>query len=54
MPNFIRSSFKKHSQFDLMLAKLDCIAATIAVESTHHAPRMGGLGTESVCAAQKD
>ena len=29
-----------------------CIAATIEVESPYHAPRMDGLGTESVCAAQ--
>ncbi len=29
-----------------------CIAATIAVESPHHALRGGGLGTKSVCAAQ--
>jgi hypothetical protein len=27
------------------------LAATIAVESPHHALRVGGLGTESVCAA---
>jgi len=29
-----------------------CIAARIVVESPHHALRMGGLGTNSVCAAQ--
>ncbi len=29
-----------------------CIAATIEVESPYHAPRMDGLVTESVCAAQ--
>jgi len=29
----------------------DCIAATIAAESPHHALRMGGLAAESVCAA---
>ena len=29
-----------------------CIAATIVVESPYHAPRMGGLVTESVSAAQ--
>jgi hypothetical protein len=30
-----------------------CIAARIVVESPHHALRMGGLETNSLCAAQK-
>ena len=29
----------------------DCIAATIAAESPHHAPRMGGLAAQSVSSA---